>query len=207
MSRIIIFSLLGLLIIVAVGGSYYAHVGLGTPISTSGEDWGQFGDYFGGVAGSLLSFLSIILLVYTIHVQSVQISNSQHELLKRDLLAHVTKADEEIMHWLTRRIPILNSSSETVELGDVVWGIFDTAHVNEKEFNIAIIRLHKLICLYCESLALYRDNIDSYFIFRYHMQKAQTLLDFLKKNRTLLGQMAGPSLDFCQMHLDERHES
>jgi uncharacterized membrane protein len=77
MSRILIAFLVGLLLIAAVGGAYYSYVGIDKVISTSGEDWGQFGDYFGGVAGALLSFISILLLAYTIHLQSEQLSDAQ----------------------------------------------------------------------------------------------------------------------------------
>ncbi|MDI3258914.1 MAG: hypothetical protein QJR02_04370 [Sinobacteraceae bacterium] len=206
MLRILFVLVVGLLLIAGVGGAYYVHVGVDKIFSTNGQDWAQFGDYFGGVAGALLSFLSILLLVYTIYLQSEQLSDAQHEILKRDLLAHVTKADEEITHWLERKLAALNLAGETVEFGDVVWGLLEPNYVNAKEFKLATTRLHKLTCLYCEALALYRDNIDPYFIFKYHRQKAQTLLDFLKAHQELLGQMAAPSLQFCQMHLDGRHE-
>lgn len=207
MSRIFIVFLIGLLLIAAVCGAYYAHVGFDKVISTSGEDWSRFGDYFGGVAGALLSFISILLLVYNIHLQSEQLSDAQREMLKRDLLAHVTKADEEIMHWLERKIAVPSREGEAVEFGDVVWGMLDPSYVNPKEFKLATERLLKLTFLYCEALALYRDNIDPYFIFKYHRQKAQTFLDFLKQHKNLLGQMAVPTLQFCQMHLDGKSEA
>lgn len=205
--RILSVVVLGLLIISATVGAYYFIVGAAHPLSSSGEDWGNFGDYFGGVAGALLSFLSIVLLVYTVHLQIHQLSAAQHETLKRDLLAHVTKADDEIERWLQRKLAYTSMSGQTVEFGDVVWGILKSEDINPPEFERAVVRLHVLTSLYCEALALYRDNIDPYFIFKYHKQKAQALLDFLKGHRALLGQMAGPSLQFCQMHLDGKHES
>ena len=207
MSRILFVFVVGLLLIAAVGGAYYAYVGFELPLSTRGQDWGEFGDYFGGVAGALLAFISVLLLVYTIHLQSEQLSSAQHEMLKRDLLAHVTKADDEIGHWLQRKLAAHNIAGETVEFGDVVWGLLEPNYVNAKEFKLATIRLHELTCLYCEALALYRDNIDPYFIFKYHRQKAQSLLNFLKEHQDLLGQMSGPSLAFCQMHLDGHDEA
>ena len=80
MSRILLVFVVGLLLIVAVGGAYYAYVGFEQPLSANGEDWGQFGDYFGGVAGTLLSFISILLLIYTIHLQGEQLSDAQQEM-------------------------------------------------------------------------------------------------------------------------------
>jgi hypothetical protein len=203
--RILAVFLIGLLVLAIVGGAYYAYVGFAYPISVDGEHWNYFGGFFGGVAGTLLTFISILLLVYTVHLQTTQLSDTQHETLKRDSLAHVNKADNEIEHWLQRKLAA-SAHGETVEFGDVVWGIIEPSYVNAKEFGLAVVRLHRLTCLYCEALALYRDNINPYFIFKYHRQKAESLLEFLRQNQRLLGQMAGPSLEFCQMHLDGRHE-
>lgn len=202
----LVFSI-GLLLIAAVSGMYYAYVGFEKPLSINGEDWGQFGDYFGGVAGALLSFISILLLIYSIHLQSEQISDAQHEILKRDLLAHVTKADDEIEHWLQRKLANANMAGETVEFGDVVWGILEPSYINAKDFKRALVRLHQLTCLYCEALALYRDEINPYFILKHHRQKAKSLLDFLEDHQSHLGQMAGPSLRYCRMHLNGQHEA
>ncbi|WP_170874220.1 hypothetical protein, partial [Xanthomonas graminis] len=139
--------------------------------------------------------------------QSGQIATAEHETLKRDLLAHVTKADDEIERWLQRKLAAITTNGSTVELGDIVWGLLKPSLVDSKEFRSAVVRLHELTCLYCEALALYRDNIDPYFIFKYHRQKAQALLNFLKEHQGCLGQMAGPSLQFCQMHIDGKHEA
>jgi len=207
MKQILIIFLVGLLLIFAVGGVYYAYVEFDRPLPTNGQMLGQFGDYFGGVAGTLLSFVSILLLVYTIHLQSKQLLAARHEMLKRDLLAHVTKADDEIDHWLQRKLAVSDRVGETVEFGDVVWGIIKASYINDKEFKSGVIRLHQLTCLYCEALALYRENIDPHFIFKYHRQKAQSLLVFIKDHQKLLGQMAGPSLQFCQMHLDGKDKA
>ena len=199
--------IIGILTIVAVAAAFYHYVGSSCEISISGDDWGVFGDYFGGVAGTLLSFISIILLVYTVRVQIEQLSNSEHEMLKRDLLAHVTKADNEIQHWLLRKLAYEAVVGETVEFGDIVWGLVNSNAVNRKEFSIAAERLLKLTCLYCEALELYRANINGYFIFKYHQQKAQSLVSFLKENQQFLNQMAGPSLSFCQMGLNGSNDA
>jgi len=70
MSRMLVVLFSGILLIGAVAGAYYSYIGIDKVISTSGEDWGQFGDYFGDVAEALLSFISILLLVYTIHLKT-----------------------------------------------------------------------------------------------------------------------------------------
>ncbi|MBN8734936.1 MAG: hypothetical protein J0H27_01575 [Xanthomonadales bacterium] len=207
MKRILLVFLIGVALLLAVGGLFYTHVGIRHVLSHNASDWASFGEYFGGVAGTLLAFISILLLVYTVYIQNEQLSNAQHQMLKRDLLAHVTKADDEIGHWLGRQIALPSLSGATVEFGDVVWGLLEPKQVDPKEFQRAVVRLHVLTCLYCEALALYRDNIDPYFIFKYHRQKAESLLKFLTTHQVLLGPMAGPSLKFCQMGLDGQHES
>ncbi|HWG86739.1 MAG TPA: hypothetical protein VN679_03075 [Candidatus Acidoferrales bacterium] len=207
MKRILLVVVVGIALLLAVSGYFYAHVGHGHALSHNGTDWASFGEYFGGVAGTLLAFISVILLVYTVYLQSEQLENVQHQMLKRDLLSHVTKADDEISHWLSRQIALPSLSGATVEFGDVVWGLLEPRQIDAKEFQRAVVRLHVLTCLYCEALALYRDNINPYFIFKYHRQKAESLLKFLAAHQELLGQMAGPSLKFCQMHLDGKHEA
>lgn len=202
MKRIIFVVLGGLFLIFAVVGVYYLFVGFNRPLSSDGEDWSRFGEYFGGVAGPLLSFISIILLVYTIHLQSEQLSDAQHETLKRDLLVHVIKADDEIEHWLRRKLATVSMTEQTVEFGDVVWGLLPETLISPKEFKPAVGRLHKLTSLYCEALALYRDNINSFFVFKYHQQKARYFLQFLEGHLPLLDQMAGPSLKLCRVLLD-----
>jgi hypothetical protein len=181
-------------VIVVVGGAFYAHVGIGQNFSSKGEDWSTFGEYFGGVAGALLSFVSIILLVYTIRLQMQQISDAQDEVLKRDLLAHITKADDEIERWLQRRLATVSLSEQTIEFGDVVWGVLQPKQVSPQEFKPAVGRLLVLTALYCEAIALYRDNINPYFILRYHKQKAESLLSFISGQSHLVEGMARASI-------------
>ena len=191
----------------AVTYAYYAHVGIGQVFSTHGEAWAYFGEYFGGVAGALLSFISILLLVYTVNLQIQQQSRIQKETLKRDVLAHIAKADKEIDQWLQRKLATNTVSEQTVEFGDVVWGILLDALVSAIEFKPAVRRLNRLTFLYCEALALYRANINEHFIFRYHKQKAQSLVDFLKTHEVLLPVSERPALQFAQMHLDDRYKA
>jgi uncharacterized membrane protein len=207
MTRILAFLLTGLLLIAAVVGVFFNFVNLGKPALSDGQYWALFGTYFGGVAGPLLTFLSILLIVYTVNQQSNQIASADHETLKRDLLAHITKADEEIDHWLQRQLPMPRPDGLTVEFGDIVWGLANSNCASSPEFRVAIDRLHYLTSLYCEALGLYRDNIDPHFIFAYHRKKAESLLAFLMKHRDHLGPMSGPSLAFCQMNLDGQHKA
>lgn len=188
----------GIALIAGLSFAFYLSVGAGLPLSNAGNDWAAFGNYFGGVAGGLFSFLSVLLIVYTLHQQGQQIESAQDEAQRLKLLEYVSKADDEIERWLRRRL--MSQEGREVEFGDIVRGVVKPGYVESREFTAALTRLHKLTCAYCAALALYQDNVDPYFIFGLHRQKAEELLDFLEDHTNLLGQMAGPSLAFCRAH-------
>jgi uncharacterized membrane protein len=48
--------------------------------STKQDVWGQFGDFIGGTVNPLLSFLSLIALVFTVVLQTRQLEHSREEL-------------------------------------------------------------------------------------------------------------------------------
>ncbi|MFT5249543.1 MAG: hypothetical protein ACI93P_001269 [bacterium] len=52
-------------------------------LSQKPEDWGTFGDYFGGVTNTLISFASLIILVYISWVVSSRESKNLYLLQKR----------------------------------------------------------------------------------------------------------------------------
>ena len=68
----------------------------GTPYSTNPNDWGVFGDYFGGVLNPILSFLTIILLLYTIKQTSDALQQSKEELI---LSREAIEATKEELHF------------------------------------------------------------------------------------------------------------
>ena len=61
-------------------------------------------------------------------------------------------------------------------------------------------QLLKLISEYAEALALYRDNIDSYFEFKAHRARLQLFVTFLERS-TLEG-MDQLTLGFVKKHLN-----
>lgn len=206
MLRFLIIFIAGAAIIAGVFYAFYLYVGYGLPLSNKASDWGVFGDYFGGVSSAFLSFISILLIVYTIDQQSRQIEHARQETFKRDLLQNVSKADDEIDTWL-RKMLAAKRGDKYVEFGDIVWGIVDPDYANSKEFSAAVARLHKLTCTYCATLGLYKDNIDTYFIFQQHRQKADELIAFLEKHHEHLPNMADPSLGFCKLHIHGESEA
>lgn len=206
MLRFLVVFLAGVAIIAGVFYAFYLHVGYGLSLSNTATDWGIFGDYFGGVSGAFLSFISILLIVYTIDQQSRQIEHARQEALKRELLQNVSKADDEIDRWLRKRLAVQKGDKD-VEFGDIVWGIVPPTYASSKEFSAALVRLHKLTCTYCFTLGLYKDNIDTNFIFQQHREKADELITFLEQHQDKLYSMAGPSLGFCKLHIHGKSEA
>ncbi|VAW73737.1 hypothetical protein MNBD_GAMMA14-2378 [hydrothermal vent metagenome] len=64
-------------------------------ITSDNEKWGTFGDFIGGTLNPILSFLALIALLYTIHIQSKELKLSRRELkLSRDEL-QLTRTEME----------------------------------------------------------------------------------------------------------------
>jgi hypothetical protein len=161
--------------------------------STENADWGAFGSYFGGIAGPVFTFFSALLIAATIRQQ-------RQEMIKQDMLRYIMKIDEDISHLLTRGIHVGNN--RYVELGDMVSGIESPAGFHEQSYRAALERLMRLTALYCEAIALYRANVDGYFIFKAYQQRARELVAYLEQRTNYLNPMAGPALGFCKLHLE-----
>lgn len=58
---------------------YLSNFALNMP-STSPEQWGQMGDFFGGMLNPVFAFASFIALIYTIRLQSSELQLSRQEL-------------------------------------------------------------------------------------------------------------------------------
>jgi len=201
MKNILVVFAIGLVVIIATVGAFYNYVGLDRPISSNSSDWSNFGSYFGGVVGSIFSFLSIILLVYTIFQQSKNIKLANSEAIKLDMLRYLSRADEEIDQWLKTELAS-SKSDATVKFGAIVWGVVEPSYVNQTELEKSLERLLKLTCSYTSALALYEDNVDPYFIYKHHYTKAIDIIEFLEGQKNHLGNMAGASLSLCRHQLD-----
>lgn len=185
---------------------YYINIGSWLEFSDKAQDWGLFGDYFGGVAGTLIAFVSVVMLGITLFFQQKQIVLNQEQMLKQDILLQITKVDDEIERWLNRDLAAESTiGSKYIKFGDLVWGLvsYKDSFVNLIEFNRALEKLLKLTCSYCAAINLYEDNINSHFVHHHYRQKASEIVSFLEGHKEKLNPMASISLDFCKMHLSE----
>ncbi len=69
-------------LVVALGGIYIAFFSLRLPVSSSPAEWGQMGDFFGGMLNPILAFASFIALLYTIRIQSEELRLTRREFEK-----------------------------------------------------------------------------------------------------------------------------
>ncbi len=100
-NRYIIASILCTLI---VSGSYYYHFKqiLNYKLSNDTAIWGQLGDYFGGILNPILSFISIVLLIRSLNLQS-----DANDSLKNELIDN--KKNEILRSFETHFFNMINS--------------------------------------------------------------------------------------------------
>lgn len=72
-------AIIGALAAVGVLVAYILQFGSGG-VSGDPRHWGMFGDYLGGVLGGALAFLSLLALLFTIYIQSAELSATREEL-------------------------------------------------------------------------------------------------------------------------------
>ncbi|WP_071873539.1 hypothetical protein [Atopomonas hussainii] len=198
--EIVIVAVIGVVILLGVFLAYFFIGDFTLSAATENLDWSAFGSYFGGVAGPFLTFISILLLVYTIRQQRFHLESMHEENIKQDMLRYLNKIDDEITHVLTREIHIGNLAF--AQLGDILGGIVTPAQFQESSFKAALEKLMRQTASYCEAIALYRANVNGHFIFRAHQQRAAELLSYLESNQKHLSHMAGATLKLCKMHLE-----
>lgn len=189
----------GLIILVAVFLIYLWIGGFALEASGRNEEWGFFGESFGGIGGTLLTFLSTVLIVFTINEQHEQIHEAKKESHKHDILRCLDKVDADLKDLLRR--PLLVEERRHVELGDVVFGIEPSANYSPKPFASALGRLLKLTTHYCQSLALYRQTVNDHSAFQAHLANAWEMGGYLEKHRPALDPTAGKALETCKSYL------
>ncbi|KAB8314770.1 hypothetical protein SD81_035810 [Tolypothrix campylonemoides VB511288] len=72
------------LLLATIAGPVYLYFFVGQfdgPLTTDDEHWANFGSFIGGVAGPLLSLITVVLLLANLRVQSHQVDAIQQELL------------------------------------------------------------------------------------------------------------------------------
>lgn len=94
-----------------LGFYYYNFHQLGLSNDTS--IWGEFGDFFGGTANPIFSFLTVVLLLLTVSLQSKQLKLSKSELEQtRQELQKAAEAQYESQKALNQQAQIASKAAK-----------------------------------------------------------------------------------------------
>lgn len=196
---VLLFALCGLFVLGATIASYSVLGHFGPGLAHDSSEWANFGNYLGGVAGPMLSFLALLAVVWTVRLQ--------YDLLRRDRDKQI--ADQHI-RWLDgihRDILDLLHAPLRPDRGEVTttWAVLhrevDQGAPNQTILKQRLAELLKLTTQYCQAVALYRENVSAFFDARIFQDRGARLLDNIKPFLSLLGPGAALTIEFCDMHL------
>jgi uncharacterized membrane protein len=178
-------TIVGLLSIIGAFCLYVYGGGFSHGLSAQSQDWGSFGDYFGGVAGPVLGLISIAILGITLLQQSYQLDQQFREGLKQDALRFVGKVQDDLDRLLEREVEL--STGDKVPFGDLVDGLAQGEPSNVERYSALLKRLFLMHGQYHDSLKLYKANVDAYFVYQAHSRRLKEVQDFLEANKRFLG--------------------
>jgi hypothetical protein len=189
---IIFYILAGLAVLI---GTVAFYLGSGGSVPQNSEDWARFGTYVGGIAGPLLSFLALIAVVRTMHLQGGMLELQREQQLADQHVRWLEALYRDIEAVLDA--PIAGQVTLRAVLDDdVEKNSLDQARLTRRLDN-----LMKLIAQYCRAVAHYRDNISEFHDLQIHADRGGRFLDAIKPFHAHLGPMAPMTFEFCDMHL------
>lgn len=121
--------------------AYISNFALKLP-SSEPEQWGQMGDFFGGMLNPILAFASFIALLYTIRIQSEELKLTRAELgLTRDELAASAKANKRMSESAEVQLQIhKQQNAENAFYRCIDRLIVDVKSLHEAEFRVSLNR-------------------------------------------------------------------
>jgi hypothetical protein len=158
-------------------------------------EWSNFGTYVGGIAGPLLSFVALIAVARTMHLQRATLELDQAQRLADQHLRWLDALYNDIVEALDARI------SPDVALRAVLNGDVEVSGVDRKRLTARLDNLMQLLAQYCRAVALYRDNISEFYDLQIYADRGGRLLDAIKPFHSYLSGMFLPTIEFCDMHL------
>lgn len=164
-------------------------------------DWGNFGNYMSGVAGPLLLFIILVMMISLIRKQASYFDKIFDESKRLEMLRHLGKIDDDLTRLLSHEFEV---DGRYVQLGDLVDGLADATELlrDNASYGAAMEKLLKLTSIYCEAIGTYRNDVASQFTFDIHLQRGRELHSYLERNRDVLSPMIRQALSYCKMHLD-----
>jgi hypothetical protein len=188
----ILYVVTGMLVLAGTTALYFAH---GAAVPTTSEEWATFGTYVGGIDGPLLSFLALIAVVRTLHVQRGMLEVEQARQLADKHVRWLDALYKDIVEALDGRV------SQDISLRDILDGDGDASKLDRQRLTPRFENLMHLVAQYCQAVALYRDNISEFYDLRIYVDRGGRLLDAIKPFHGYLGNRFLPTFEFCDMHL------
>lgn len=198
---VIVFALLGLVVLAGAIAAYHWLGGFGSFFSRHVSDWANFGTYFGGVAGPLLSFLALLAVVWTLRLQYQLLERDRERQLADRHVRWLDAVYKDMQDVLHAPLATTMGVGAVSSLHAVLAKEIDVNAVNPVFFKARITELMELLRQYCEAVALYRDNITAYFDLKIFQDRGARILDLIKPFHAVLGTMAPITIEFCDMHL------
>lgn len=192
---------------------YWFYIKQGRGISIQPEQWGQFGDYLGGVLNPIFALAAFLGLLVTIHLSNKEIIRNDIERQKSDLLNMINLAHKELNVVLNEKLKItlyknMMSAGSEIKLpaGEKELTVLEAALYEKKslkqmhdEHRVIISKIHELLALlraYCKNYeAIGGDNKITDFYRIYHLKTVDALVDcvmidmvtagFFKEERTI----------------------
>ena len=189
---IIPYIVIGLVVLVGTIAVYFGYGGI---VPRNPDDWSNFGTYVGGVAGPLLSFLALIAVARTMHLQQATLELDQERRLADQHLRWLDALYKDIVEAMEARI------SPEVTLRAVLERDVEASQVEQKRLTARLDNLMQLLTQYCQAVALYRDNISEFYDLRIYADRGGRLLDAIKPFQEYLSGMFLPTIEFCDMHI------
>jgi hypothetical protein len=189
---VVSYALAGVVVLAVTIAAYF---GLGGALPHSLAEWSNFGTYVGGIAGPLLSFVALIAVARTLHLQRTTLELDQAQRLAEQHVRWLDALYKDIVEALDASI------SPGVTIRMVLEGDVEVSAVERKRLTGRLDNLMKLLAQYCQAVGLYRDNISEFYDLRIYADRGGRLLDAIKPFHSYLSGMFLPTIEFCDMHL------
>lgn len=190
------FFIVGALLVV-LGSAAVFFIALGKlPAQINANDWSLFGAYFGGVAGPLLAFVTVMGLAFTLLMQNRQIEQVSENNLKDQHVRMLIEIGHDLNAIEDQHL------DADVTLRNILNGSKDLPPASTGAFKAALQQYTKMLGHYAQGVELYRENISAHFDCRAFEQRGLRLLDRIEPYASHLDSMGKIALTIIKGHLE-----
>lgn len=168
------------------------------PISSDPSQWNNFGGYLGGTVGPFLSFLGLIAVLYTIHLQASTLKHMQTTFLeqqeylirkekKEEWLSVIRHAEEQIRNLLAT--PVMKNGRAIGDVSNLINSTYghmeQSKRLRESAYAEELIRESvdnftlKNLAPLCSILCDFADYLTRYKALLAEQEKHQLILHYL----------------------------